>query len=256
MSADSTQSYKFRDILTFEQYPAIRHMHFFFAVLEANRLRLDHEMSLTLWYSPQACSIAPHILLIEAELDFQLVLAEVDMAQDERFTAEFKALNPKKRVPVFKMNDEIITEVPAIITAISYLAPDRGFLGKTTMDTVRVYEWLNYLGGVVHGQAYGGLYRPERLVDDPTLHAAVQEKALRNLEQAFVLIEQKLRSSGTMYAVGNSFTAADAYLFVLYRWAGAFIPGLKVDFPHLSAWASKLLERKAIIAAVEVHTGV
>ncbi len=92
--------------------------------------------SLTLWYSPQACSIAP---LNEAELDFQLVLAEVDRAKDERFTDEFKALNPKKRVPVLKMNDEIITEVPAIVIAISSLAPDRKFLGQTTLDTIRVY---------------------------------------------------------------------------------------------------------------------
>lgn len=211
---------------------------------------------LTLWYSPQACSIAPHILLIEAELDFQLVLAKVDMAEDERFTEEFKALNPKKRVPVLKMNDEIITEVPAIATAISSLAPDRKFLGQTTLDTIRVYEWFNYLGGVVHGQAYGGLYRPERLVDEPKLHSAVRDKAVKNLEQSFALIESKMRASGTTYAVGNSFTAVDAYLFVLYRWAGAFISGLKVDFPHLSAWANKLLERPAVLSALEVHTGV
>jgi len=212
--------------------------------------------SLTLWYSPQACSIAPHILLIEAQLDFQLVLAKVDMAEDERFTEEFKALNPKKRVPVFKMNDEIITEVSAIVTAISSLAPDRKFLGQTALDTIRVYEWFNYLGGTVHGQAYGGIYRPERLVDDPKLYDAVRDKAVKNLEQSFRFIERKMSASGTIYAVGNSFTAVDAYLFVLYRWAGAFIADLKVEFPHLSAWASRMLERKTILAALEVHTGV
>ncbi len=86
------------------------------------------------------------------------------MSEDERFTDEFKALNPKKRVPVLKMNDDIVTEIPAIATAISSLAPDRKFLGQTTLETVHVYEWLNYLGGSVHGQAYGGLFRPERLL--------------------------------------------------------------------------------------------
>ncbi|KAJ4293296.1 hypothetical protein N0V90_008578 [Kalmusia sp. IMI 367209] len=194
--------------------------------------------------------------MTSAELDFQLVLAEVDMAKDERFTDDFKALNPKKRVPVLKMNDEIITEVPAIVTAIASLAPDRKFLGQSTLETIRVYEWFVYLGGVVHGQAYGGLYRPERLVDDPELHSAVRGKAIRNLEQSFALIESKMRTSGTTYAVGNSFTAVDAYLFVLYRWAGAFISGLKDAFPHLSAWASRLLEREAVLKALEVHTGV
>lgn len=123
-------------------------------------------------------------------------------------------------------------------------------------QSVRVYEWHNYLGGVVHGQAHGGLYRPERLVDDPKLHAAVREKALKNLEQAFALIESKLRTSGTVYAVGNLFTAADTYLFVVHRWAGPFIPGLTDDFPLLSAWAKEFVERKAILAALKVRTGV
>ncbi|KAF2659523.1 hypothetical protein K491DRAFT_675506 [Lophiostoma macrostomum CBS 122681] len=96
--------------------------------------------SLTLWYSPQACPIVPQILLVEAGPDFHLLLAEVDIAKDERFTEELKAPNPKKRVPVLKLNEDIITEVPAIATAISSLAPDRSFMGETTLDIIRIYE--------------------------------------------------------------------------------------------------------------------
>ncbi|KAB5525766.1 glutathione S-transferase [Coniochaeta sp. 2T2.1] len=178
------------------------------------------------------------------------------MANDERFSEEFKALNPKKRVPVLKISDEIITEVPAIVTAISSLVPERKFLGQTTMDNVRVYEWLNYLGGVVHGQAFGGLYRPERLVDDPQLHSAIRDKALKNLRQSFALIESKMAAAGTTYAVGESFTAADGYLFVLYRWAQAYIPDAETTLPHLAAWERKVLERDAVVRALKVHTGV
>jgi glutathione S-transferase len=182
------------------------------------------------------------------------VLAELDMANDERFTEEFKALNPKKRVPVFKMGDEIVTEVPAISTAISSLAPEHYFFGQTTMDTVRIYEWFNYLGGVVHGQAFGGLLRPERLVDDPNLTDAVREKAKKNLEQAFVFIESKFRSAGTAFAVGNEFTAVDAYLFVLCRWARMFMRNWDIEFPLLSAFAGKMSERDSVVKALKVHT--
>jgi glutathione S-transferase len=175
------------------------------------------------------------------------------MVHDERFTEEFKALNPKKRVPVFKMGDEIITEVPAISTAISSLAPEHHFCGKTAMEAVRIYEWFNYLGGVVHTQAYGGLLRPGRVVEDPKMFDAVREKAKSNLEQAFVFIESKFRTGGTNFAVGNDFTAVDAYLFVLCRWARLFMKSWDVDFPCLSAWAGRILERKAVIKAMESH---
>ena len=214
--------------------------------------------SLTLWYSSQALSIVPHILLIEAGLDFDLVHAELNMAHDGDFSEEIKALNPKKRVPVLKVNDEIITEVPAIVTAISSLVPDRKFLGQTTMDNIRVYEWLNYLGGEVHGQAFGGLWRPERLVDDPKLYSAIRDKALKNLKQSLALIEGKLAAATTSYAVGDSFTAVDGYLFVVYRWAREYIPDrdIEADFPYLSVLVRRVLERGAVVRALQVHTGV
>ncbi|PVI04581.1 glutathione S-transferase [Periconia macrospinosa] len=212
--------------------------------------------SLTLWYSPQASSIAPHILLLESGLQFELALAEVNMAQDGGFTGDFKAVNPKKRIPVLKFKDEIITEGSAIATMISSLAPDHKFFGETVLDAVRVYEWFNYLSGDVHGQAFGLAMRPSRAVEDPALQAAVREKALKNLKQEFTFIEGKLRSSGTSFAVGNSFTAADAYLFVLYRWAKGTIKTLEAESPYLSAWAGRMLERKAVRSALEVHTGV
>lgn len=247
---------KFSKVRKIVDYDDIRLATFYLIIKLCYISKMASVPSLTLWYSPQACSIVPQILLVEAGLEFRLVLAEVDMSEDERFPEEFKRLNPKKRVPVLKMDSEIITEVPAIVTAISSLVPDRKFLGETTLDSVRVYEWLNYLGGVVHGQAFGGLYRPERLVNDPKLHSAIRDKALENLKQSFKLIESKKAAAGTTYAVGNSFTAADAYLFVLYRWTRAFITDAEVEFPHLAVWVKKLLEREAIVSALKVHTGV
>jgi glutathione S-transferase len=108
----------------------------------------------------------------------------------------------------------------------------------------------------VHGQAFGGHYTPERLADEPASHAAIRDKAVKNLEQSFILIKSKIRRSGTAFAVGNSFSAADADLFVLYHWAGAFNPSLKNKSPILTSWASRLLERNAVISALEIDTVV
>ncbi|KAH8803469.1 glutathione S-transferase [Xylogone sp. PMI_703] len=215
-------------------------------------MALEGVPALKLWYSPEACSMAPHVILLEAGLDFELVLAKVG-----KFTDEFMAFNPKGRVPVLAMGNEIITEMPAILTAISSFVPDLKLMGKTTQETVRVYEWLNYLSGVLHGQGYGALWRPERFAEDPKLHPALKVKAAGNIKQCYAFIESSFVAAGTTYAVGNSFTAVDPFLLVLYRWSSA--PALNLDmadYPHLAQWAGRLSKRESVIGALKVHRSV
>jgi glutathione S-transferase len=188
-------------------------------------------------------------LLLEAGLEFELVLSKVG-----KFTEEFLKLNPKGRVPVLAMDDEIITEMPAILTAISSLVPDRKFMGRTALETVRVYEWLNYLSGVLHGQGYAGLWRPERFVDDPKLFPALKARAAETIKQCYAFIETKFVAAGTTHAVGNSFTAVDAFLLVLCRWSST--PALNLDmtvYPCLSEWADRVSQIESVIGALKVH---
>ncbi|HWK66777.1 MAG TPA: hypothetical protein VNS34_17770 [Rhizobiaceae bacterium] len=107
-----------------------------------------------LWFSPGACSLAPHILLREIEAPFEAV--KTSIPDGAHLTEEFTQLNPKNRVPVLLLDGEVITELPAIATAISNLAPKRSLMGRTDLDMVRVYEWMNWLSGTVHGQGFGG----------------------------------------------------------------------------------------------------
>ncbi|KAF7852603.1 hypothetical protein EAF04_010934 [Stromatinia cepivora] len=70
------------------------------------------------------------------------------------------------RVLVLSLGDEIIMEIPTIATAISSLAPESHLLGPTKMETIRVYEWMNWLSGTLHAHAFVGLLRLERMSDD------------------------------------------------------------------------------------------
>ncbi|KAH8892892.1 glutathione S-transferase [Thozetella sp. PMI_491] len=207
--------------------------------------------ALKLWYSPEACSFAPHVTLLEAGLEAELILAQVGS-----MTKEFETLNPKLRVPVLAVDDEIITEIPAVLTAIAQLVPDRKFLGRTPIETVRVYEWLNYLSGTVHGQAFGGLWRPERFVKDPQLYPAVHEKALESLKACYSFIEAKLRASGTTYAVGSSFTVVDPFLVVMYRWGSRPKLDMEAAYPTYAGYAKRLLETKSFVEAHKLHEKV
>lgn len=133
------------------------------------------------------------------------------------------------------LDDETITELPAIVTAISTLVPDRRLLGRTPLETVRVYEWLNYLSGDLHGQGYGGLWRPERFVDDSNLYPQIQEKAMKTIQGCYALIESKFATTRPAYTVGDALTVVDPFLFVCYRWGVRIKLDMATNYPNLTA---------------------
>jgi len=98
--------------------------------------------------------LAPHVLL--HELGLRYTACETLVRTGATQSAEFARINPKKRVPVLSLDGEIITEVPAIATAIAGLAPERHLMGRTALEQARVYEWMNWLSGTLHGQGFGG----------------------------------------------------------------------------------------------------
>lgn len=102
------------------------------------------------WYAPGGCSLAPHILLHEVGAPLEAV--ETSLAKGAHLTDEFARINPKKRVPVLSLDGEVITEIPAIATAISDLFPEQFLMGRTSLGHARVYEWMNWLSGTLHGQ--------------------------------------------------------------------------------------------------------
>jgi glutathione S-transferase len=111
---------------------------------------------LHLYLLKTACSMAPHILLQESGVEFDKTMYDKDaLLKIGGYPAEYLEINPKGKVPALKVDDEVITENLAIFTVISQLFPEKNFLGKTPMQTVRAYEWLSYLGSQVHAQGYG-----------------------------------------------------------------------------------------------------
>lgn len=86
-------------------------------------------------YSPGACSFAAQVTLLEAELQPELISVQMG-----RMTEEFSRMNPKRRVPVLAIGDQVITGMPAILTAISALNPSQKLMGQNTIETVRAYE--------------------------------------------------------------------------------------------------------------------
>ncbi|KAK7179861.1 glutathione s-transferase [Paraphaeosphaeria sporulosa] len=202
-----------------------------------------------------ACSVAPHILLHESGLDFTTTIyKKEELIKNGGYPDELKKLNPKAKVPVATFDNEVVTENPAIFTYISQLAPSKKFFGNTPLETVRVYEWLNYLSGTLHSAAYGMFYRPQRFVDveDGSLDKHVLAKAKMTIQDIYKFIDQKLE--GKEWAVGQNFTAVDAYLYVFYRWgAGPVQLDMENEYPNYARIAKAVEERPSAQAVLKAE---
>ncbi|KAJ5240111.1 glutathione S-transferase GST-6.0 [Penicillium chermesinum] len=197
-------------------------------------------------YSPGACSLAPHILLHEIKAKFNLRKEQVG-----KFSPELLALNPKARIPVLLIGDTLITENPAIMTAISGLAPDKQLMGKpNTIEAAHVMEWLAWLSGTLHGNAFALLLRPARFSDNAAHHKELQAKGKALIQNCFEAIEGRLQGDSE-YAVGSRFTAVDAFLFVFYRWARLIFDwDLEALYPKYTSLAISVAARPSAISAL------
>ncbi|RDW63481.1 glutathione S-transferase [Coleophoma cylindrospora] len=204
---------------------------------------------LKFYYAPGACSLAPHILLHEVGLPFDAIANEVTQ-NGANFIEGFHRINPKMRIPVIALDGEVITETIAVMTAIANLAPEKHLLGQTPLETLRVYEWMAWLSGTVHGQGFGELARPERFSDDPAAHDGIRAKGHKTIVDCYDMIEGKLTG---VYAVGDSLTLVDPYLFVFFRWGNGLGLAMKEKYPNWAMLVSNLVKRSAVEAALKAE---
>jgi glutathione S-transferase len=196
-----------------------------------------------LYYSPGACSLAPHIVVREAGIDLEL--QKVD-TKTKTITTEgdYLAVNPKGYVPALQLDDgAILTEVSAILQYLGDLAPGSGMVPEAgTMERYRLLEWIGYIATEIH-KSYSPLWYP----DTPE---ATRESAKGYLKKRYTLVEQTL--AGREYLLGDTFGAADAYLYTVTNWSRV----AKLDlsgFPNLLAFQKRVAARAAVQAALRAE---
>ena len=200
---------------------------------------------ITFWFARGSCSLATHTLLYASGMPFKPV--EISVHKQETQSAAFAKINPKQRVPVLAINDVLVTETPAIAYAISQQVPEKGLLGVSDIDKIRVLEWMCWLSGEVHGQAFGGLFRPQRFTDQPEYHQSIQSKSRQRIADAFKTIESKL---GQGFAVGNTLTVVDPYLLVFFNWGKEVDFNMPADYPTFSEFAQRIAGHPAVVKAL------
>jgi glutathione S-transferase len=163
-----------------------------------------------LYYSPGACSLASHIALSEAGLAFELERVDI-RAKKTAGGEDYRAINPKGSVPALRLDDgEVLTEGVAIMQLIGDKKPETKLVPPNgSLARYREQEWLNYISSELH-KGVSPLFNP-KLADD--MKATIKETIAGRL--AFVASSLGERP----YLMGDDFTVADAYLYVIERWA-------------------------------------
>jgi len=196
-----------------------------------------------LYYSPGACSLSPHIVLREAGLAFEPVLASTKTHKLQDGT-DYYTINPKGYVPLLELdNGERLTEGPAIVQYIADQVPAKALAPPAgTMARYRLQEWLNFITSELH-KGMGGLF-----------NAAMPEeaKALMRTKAADRLKWVDSQLEGRDYLMGSDFSVADAYLFTVTNWTkptGIDISGLK----NLLAFQARMAARPAVQEAMRAE---
>lgn len=197
-----------------------------------------------LYYSPGACSLAPHIALREAGADFTLEKVDIRAKKTET-GANFSEINPKGYVPVLELDDGyrlsegvVIQQYIADQKPASKLAAARG-----GTERLKLEELLVFLSTEVH-KNFSPLF-------SPTTPDEYKKISVEKIGGRFDLLDKQL-SDGRAYLTGEAFTIADAYLFTLSNWTKP--TGIDLArWPNIAAFAQRVAQRPAVQAALKAE---
>jgi glutathione S-transferase len=193
-----------------------------------------------LYYSPGACSLSPHIALLEADLPYDLVKVDLRAKKLENGD-DYLKVNPKGQVPALALDSgELVTEGPVIVQMIADKVAAKNLApARESVERYKLQEWLTYINGELH-KNIGPQFSPV-LSDDAK--AFFKDRVMGK----FKYVDGAL--DGHDYLMGKQFTVADAYLFTMLTWADR----MKFDLsglPNLTAYKARVGARPKVQEAL------
>lgn len=198
-----------------------------------------------LHYKPGACSMASHIILNELGLSFELDKTDTDLGRTAR-GEDFRKISPNGYVPaLITDNGNIITENPAVLQYIADQTPEAGLAPPNgSLKRTRLQEVLNFVSSELHN-AFSPFFSGTALSDD------ARQEAEANVARRIAHVERML-SDDRSYLLGDTFTVADAYAFVVLNWAG-FIKVSLDPWPKTKDYVARILVRPAVVKTMRTE---
>jgi glutathione S-transferase len=208
---------------------------------------------ITLHYHPSNASFAPHVLLREIGVPFELQF--VDRAQQAHKSPAYLKLNPNGLIPVLVDGDLVLYETAAICLHLADTHPQAGLLPAVgTPERAQAYKWLVWLTNALQTALIAYFY-PERWVDAGNADGAAQVRAHAQARVHGLLqqIDDQLATHGGPWLLGERYSAVDPYAFMLCRWTRGFAEKPARDYPHIGPHLQRVLARPAVQQAIAVE---
>lgn len=201
-----------------------------------------------LFYYPRNASFAPHMLLAEMQLDYELVL--VDRKTEAQKNPEYLKLNPTGRIPTLVFDGNPIYESAAICLFLCEQHPEKNLIPEIgTLARAKFYQWLFYLNASLQPELMVYFY-PKKHTTATLGHEEIKQAQEDRVTQMLLLIDQELE--GKAFLLGDNISACDFVLFMLLHWcSGLNRPPL--SFPNLGRYLRAMATRQSIKAVCAVE---
>lgn len=194
-----------------------------------------------LYYMTGACPLVTRIALEWIGKPFESQRVSRDELQQE----EFLKLNPNGAVPVLLDGDLVLTQSIAILEYLNEKNPQANLLGSTIEQRFEARRWLAFLNAEIHRNV-GVVFGVHRYADQEATQAEVKAKTAALLTKQLGVIDKHLEGKETL---SGSLSVADAYLYVVLRWAGLMkldLSGMK----NLNAFFARMEQNEGVKAAL------
>lgn len=196
-----------------------------------------------LYYSPGACSLAPHIII--QELGLSVELEQVNLTTHLTETGQnYYEIHPRGQVPCLQLDSgELLCEGPVITQYIAEQAGETTLYPRCgTLARFRVHEWQNYITSELH-KSFTPLFHTEFNAEQKAVHAALLLKKYQWLNSHL---------QHCIYLSNDQFSLADAYFFTVTQWAKWVELDLS-PLTHIQSYMSRIAARPSVQAALRAE---
>ena len=166
---------------------------------------------LTLFYAPNACSMAAHIVLEESGQKYEA--KKMDLCEGRAETPEYLKIHPLGRVPALRLDDGTpLSENTAILP---FLGKRFGLWPLDPVSEAKALSTIGFFASSVH-PAHAHIGRPERYTEDKSAYPGHQGDGQEDLPR----LPEADRRHARPAANGSCdrYSVLDPYAFVFYAW--------------------------------------